>query len=297
MKIYMLSPQSVPLNPCLFPTFRKTFHSNGHEFVDRISDCDVVFFDLHTRVADYNEYEIDWLSNAIVPVVTFDEWDRGNMSKEVWPFPLTPQQELVDVFDSTLHTVHFCRLMDKKQAYPENLYPYEKPISYEEIIHSPDEIFNREYDICYIANQSPSRDAIAKALMEDKRLKCDILIGGKKLEFTDFLNRHKNAKLFISSGAGGFTDERVQCLFSVAGIIRERSDQVLLHDFVHQETCLRIDNPPTKEDLDAIFEVVNDKQKLYDIYKSGYHFVKKYYSEEYIATYILETLKKEGICL
>jgi len=297
MKIFLLSPESVPMNQVLFPTFEKTFKEKGHEFVSRIEDCDVVFFDLHSRVAEYNEDDIEWLSHCVIPVVTFDEWDRGNMSNEVWPFPLTEQQRLVDVFIGTVQGVHFCRLMDKKQSYLKNVFPYEKPILFEEPLLTTDELFNREYDICYIANQSPSRDAIAKALLEDGRLKCDILIGGKKLEFSDFLNRHKNAKLFISSGAGGFTDERVQCLFSVAGIIRERSNQLLLHDFIHQENCLRIDNPPTKQDLDNIFDVVNDKERLYEIYKNGYDFVKKYYSKEYMATYILETLKKEGICL
>tara|TARA_R110000868_G_scaffold243012_1_gene498714 strand:+ start:390 stop:1274 length:885 start_codon:yes stop_codon:yes gene_type:complete len=292
MKIYLLSPESVPMNQVLFPTFGKTFRERGHEFVSRIEDCDVVFFDLHTRIADYNQHDIDFAKHFFVPIVTFDEWDRGGMSSEVWPLPLTEQQKDVFWYNGDRKFVNFCRLLDKTKQHTPCLYPYEKPILFEEPLLTPDELFHRYYDICYIANQSPSRDAIAKALLEDGRLKCYILIGGKKLEFSDFLKRHKNAKLFISSGAGGFTDERVQCLFSVAGIIRERSNQLLLHDFIHQENCLRIDNPPTKQDLDNIFEVVNNKERLYEIYKNGYDFVKKFYSKEYIATNILETIKK-----
>lgn len=293
-KFYIISPEGVPPNPVLFPTMIPTFEANGHTVVNNIEDCDVVLIDLHTRMFDYNNSDINKICQRENPVVTFCEWDRGNLSLDEWPYPLTVQQQSVfnHIKENGINAAHFCRLLDSTKLYPTNLYPYEKPISYDEPFLTSDELFNREYDICYIANQSPSRDAIAKALLNDSRLKCDILIGGKKLEWTDFLQRHKRAKLFISSGAGGFTDERVQCLFSVAGIIRERSDQLLAHDFSHQENCLRIDSPPTKEDIDTIVEIVKDKEMLYEIYKNGYEFIKKYYSKEYIANYISDTILK-----
>jgi len=276
---------------------RPTFIAQGDSFVDRIEDATVVFFDLHSRLADYKQSDIDFILENSVPIVTFDEWDRGNMSNDDWPFPLTSQQK--QVFDNghwRLKAVHFCRLLDKTKIYPSNLYPYEKPILYEEPLCSPGELFNREYDIVYIANSAPSREAIAIALAKDERLKCKISIGSKKLPFDEFLDEHKRGKLFINSSAGGYTCERPQLLFSIAGMIRQRTDQLLANDFTHLENCLRIDSPPTKKDLDKIFEVVNNKDYLYKIYTNGVAFMKKYYTEEYMANYILSILKQEGIC-
>jgi hypothetical protein len=272
----------------------ETFIGRGHSFVDRIEDCDVVLFDLHTRIANYKQNDIDWVCQNRPKLATFDEWDRGNLSEDLWPYPLTGQQK--DVFYHSYEAggrqINFCRLLDKNISYSVKIFPYEKPILYEEPLLSKDDLFNREFDIAYIANSAPSRDSIANALIEDGRLKCYISIGEKKIPFEEFVKQHKRAKFFISSAAGGYTDERCQCLFSVAAIIRQRTDQWLLHDFTHLDNCLRIDAPPIKEDLDTIVEIVNDKDRLYEIYLSGYNFMKTYYSKEYIAGNILETIEK-----
>lgn len=291
-KFYTLSPDRVPENPVLFPNIRPTFIANGHVFVDRIEECDVVLLDLHTRVADYKESDIDWVLNNRVPMVTFDEWDRGGMSEDSWPYPLTKQQrEIFNHYQDNkkpIRWVHFCRLMSKGDIYA---YPYEKPIFYEEPLLTPDELFNREWDIIYLANSAPSRNSIAEAIKKDGRFKYVISLGQEKIPFEQFLNIHKQGKMFISSGAGGATDERCQCLFSIAGIIRERSNQLLLDDFLHLENCLRIDSPPTKKDLDCIFDVVNDKEKLYKIYKNGVDFMQKKFTPEYFASYVLHKMK------
>lgn len=280
------------MNQVLFPNMVDTFVGKGHEFVDRIDDCECILMDLHSRVDDYVQRDIYWAIQSGLPIVTFDEWDRGNMSKDEWPDPLTKQQQEVlhHIRDANCKTVHFCRLLDKTKPHRFKIYPYEKPISYCEPMLTPDELFNREYDVVFIANQSPSRDRIAEALKNDGRLNCFISIGDEKRPFEEFLRIHKLGKLFVSSGAGGFTDERKQCLFSVAGVIQENHNQLLLHPFTHMDNCLMINNPPTQEDLNTIFEVVNDKEKLYGIYQRNYEFMKKYYSKEYIANNILKTI-------
>lgn len=282
------------MNQVLFPNMVDTFVSNGHSFVDRIDDCECILMDLHSRVADYVQRDIYWAIQSGLPLIIWDEYDRGNMSKDEWPNPLTQQQ--YEIFNHIrkggCKAVHFCRLLDKTKTYPCKIYPYEKPISYEEPMITPDELFNREYDIVFIANQSPSRDRIAEALRNDGRLNCFISIGDEKRPFEEFLRIHKLGKLFVSSGAGGMTDERKQCLFSVAGLIQENHNQLLLHPFTHMGNCIMINNPPTQEDLNTIFEVVNDKEKLYGIYQRNYEFMKKYYSKEYIANNILETILK-----
>lgn len=294
MKFYLLSPESVPHNQCLFPTFVRTFLDDGHTFVHDIRESDIVLMDLHTRISGYDQKDIDYIVDNCPKLVLFDEYDRGGMSMDLYPHPLTGQQQKIFdlIYKGRIENVQFCRLLDKTKDRLPNLYPYEKGIFYEEPPVSAEELFNREYDICFLANSSPNREAIAKSLQSDGRLKCDILIGGKKIDFPDFVARHKKAKLFVSSSAGGFTDERVQCLFSVAGLIRQRTNQLLLHDFTHKENCLRIDSPPTPQDLDDIVEIVNNKEKLYEIYQNGVKFVKTFYSPDYIAKDILGKIIK-----
>lgn len=295
MKIKLVSPESVPMNPVLFPTFIKTFNDNGHSFVGDIKECDIVFMDLHTRIAEYNQSDIDYMVENKTPIVTFDEFDKGGMSDLQWPHPLTPQQSLVMSY-CIGSGIHFCRLLDKTKMYPLNLHPYEKPILYEEPLHTADELFNREYDIVWIANTAPQRLVLEKSLKEYGKLKCNIKLGQQKILYNDWIAEHRKGKFFISCSAGGYSNECVQSLFSVSCHLRENTDQLLLHPFTNLENCLQVDIPPTKEQLDAIYETVNDKDKLYSIYKQGYNHVKKYYSEEYMANNILSILKKEGIC-
>jgi len=190
MKIYLLSPYLVPVNPVLFPTFTKIFNYNGHSFVDSIENCDIVFMDLHTRIAEYRQSDIDYMVTNRKPVVTFDEFDKGGLSDLQWPHPLTPQQSLVMSY-CIGSGVHFCRLLDKTKTYPLNLFPYEKPIEYEEPLLTADELFNRPIDVTYIANDAPNRQVIKNVLEADGRLKCNIVLGAEKLPFNEWINENK----------------------------------------------------------------------------------------------------------
>jgi hypothetical protein len=272
MKIFLLSPNDVPPNPHLFPQWIETWESKGHQIVNRINEAEVIMIDLHSRLSDYDNNDIDFVLQCKTPLISFDEFDKGGMSLLDWPDPLTDQQAKIfdHIYNDNIKAVHFCRLLNKKNKYPSNVFPYEKGILYEEELLTAEQLFDRPLDVCFVANHAPSREKIANALLQDGRLKCHISIGATKIPFNDFVNQHKRAKLFISSAAGGFGDERKQALFSVSGIISQRTDQLLLHDFTHLENCLKIDSPPTKKDIDTIYETVNDKERLYEIYKNGY---------------------------
>lgn len=293
MKFYLLSPQCPP-NPHLFPMFIDTWKENGIEITDRIEDCDVVLMDLHSRLFDYRQEDLDYIISSEMFFATFDEWDRGGMSKDVWPAPLTPQQlDFVSKFEETGQPrIHFCRLLDKSKLCPRNLYPYEKPILYEEPLLSKEQLWERPYDIVWVANTSPQREMFKGILEKDGRLKCKIILGAKKISLQGWINAHKWGKMFVSWSAGGFGDEKIQHLFSVSAMIKEANNQLFLHDFTHLENCIRPNPNPTKEDIDTIVEIVNNKEKLYEIYKNGYEFVKKYYSKEYISNDILSKIKK-----
>ncbi len=289
MKFYLLSPYGVPMNQVLFPTFIKTFQEEGHDFVSRIEDCEICMVDLHTRIADYDQRDVNWLCSSSVMVITFDEWDRGGMSDVIWPFPLTNQQE--QIFDHCrldgIKHAHFCRLLNKNDILDSRMYPYEKAIHYEEPITTADDIFNREYDVTYIANSAPSREKIKEVFEADGRIKCNIVLGAKKLPFNEWVDANRKSKFFIAASGGGYSCEKKQNLFSISAILQERTDQLLIHPFVHGENCLKFDQPPTKEDLDAIVEIVNDKERLHELYMNGYNFMKQYYSKESIASDIL----------
>lgn len=293
MKFYTLSP-NVPENPVLFPMMRPTIIEQGHSFVGNVGDCDVVLWDMHTRISDYDQSVLDKIVSLKLPVISFDEYDRGGLSTEGWPQPLTPQMESFWVHMTMLKMgkAHFCRLMDKTLSFPKNVYPFEKPILFEQGLVSPDDLFNRPYDIVFIANSAPQREHLKRILELNAKLKCKIVLGGVKMPFHEWVDEHRNGKLFISWSAGGYSDERMQALFSVAGIIRENNDQLLPHDLRHLHTAVRLSSIPTKEDLGTLVQIVNNKGRLYDIYKNGYEFMKAHYSKEAIAKYFLDKIIK-----
>lgn len=281
----------------MFPLFKPTFYAKGHTFTANIEAADCVLIDLHSRISQYDQSEIDYVLSSGVPVATFDEWDRGGLSVDKWPNPLTVQQRQVfDSFTFGGKHLHFCRLLDKNKEYPSYLYPFEKPYFYEEPIVSEDELFARPYDLCFIANTSPQREVIAAALRSDKRLKCIIKLGEPKMPFNEWVDLHRQSKLFVSASAGGYSNERIQNLFSISALIQERTDQLLLHPFSHAMNCLKVHQPPTQLDLQTIHEVVNDKKRLYQIYINGFNFVKQYYSKEYIAADMIAKIEKHLLC-
>lgn len=296
MKFYLLSPNSVPVNPHLFPMFVDAWRSDGIEIVDTIEESDIVLIDLHSRIADYNERVIDFICSSRTPIVTFDEYDKGGMSNLDWPYPLTEQQErLFDhIHNEDIASIHFCRLLNKNNlfGYPTNVFPFEKPILYQEPIVSADALFDRPYDIVWIANTAPQRGRLKNILTLRANLKCKITLGAEKMPLQNWIDAHKEGKMFVSWSAGGYGDEKIQHLFSIAVIIKENNDQLFLHDFTHLENCIRPNPNPTSKDIDTIVEVANNKDRLYELYMNGYNFVKKYYSKEYIANDILEKIKK-----
>lgn len=288
MKFYILSPSSVPLNPVLFPMMVPTFLEEGHSIVGRIEDCDVVLCDLHSRIAPYNQRDIDWMLKNQPNAVSFDEWDRGGMSTETWPNPLTEQQQFLKF------NLNFCRLLDRTMPHWEalNVFPFEKPIHYEEPMVSADELFNREYDIVFIANSAPQREAIASVLRLDARLKCNIILGAEKIPFDQWVAEHKRGKMFVKWSAGGYGCEKMHNLFSIAAMIKEDNDQLFAHPFTNSVNCVTLSTVPTKQELDYLRLVVGNKEELYKIYTGCYEFMKKYYSKEYIAKDILSKIIK-----
>lgn len=289
MKFYLLSPQVAP-NPVLFPTMIDTFVGAGHSFVNSIEDADVVMWDLHVRSHEYKQSDLDFIKDNYVAVATFDEWDRGGMSAEEWPYPLTPQQEEV-FWEIKYDAIHFCRLLDKTKEYPLNLHPYEKPIfSAEEPLLTPIELFNRPHDIFFVANSAPQRESVKKAFEEDGRFKCNIVLGAPKIPFDEWKDMCGQSKAFLKISGGGYSCERLQALWATSLMIMEDTDQLLAHPFTQALNCIKISPTPTPQELTDIYNVLKNQRALYYLYQNQYNFVKEHYSKEAISKDILEKI-------
>lgn len=295
-KFYIISPSGVPLNPVLFPTMKPHFYAAGHTFTANLEDADCFLVDLHTRIADYDQSEIDYVVSSGKPVVYFCEYDRGGMSSDEYPHPLTEQQQQLFKYTENVPNVHFCRLLDKNRKYPFTIYPFEKPIfSVEEPLLSPDELFDRPTDIFFVANSAPQREAVKKAFEEDGRFKCNIVLGAGKIPFNEWKAQCRQAKAFLKISGGGYSCERMQALWATSLMVMEDTDQLLAKPFLQALNCIKIDVPPTKFQLDCIYGILNNPRELFYLYHNQYNFVKQFYSAEYISNNILETIKKHGL--
>jgi hypothetical protein len=152
-----------------------------------------------------------------------------------------------------------------------------------------DELFNREYDMVFIANSAPQREYI-KTVLEGTGLKCNIILGAQKIPFKDWVNEHKRGKLFMTWSGGGATDERKQALFSVAAMAIEDTNQLLAHPFTNSENCVSLSANPTKQEIDYLKLVCNNKGELYKIYSGLNYHMKKYYQADTIANSILDKI-------
>lgn len=300
-KFYFISPINLT-SPDLYPSFIETFEKEGHIIVDDIELADVVFFDWHTRIGDYDQDIINKAVERQLPFCMFDEFDYGGMSKKKWFGEMsvldTEHSNYFNIYISILsrtNVLYFMRKMGEIKTYPKWVYPYEK-CYYKDCLFEPttvDELFSRPYEICFIANESPQRKNVVKGL-QDAGFKMDVHWTNEKgkIPHDEWLGRHRQAKLFISADGGGFTDERIQQLFSVSGILRQKNNHLQAHPFVPYANCLEVSEHPTEEEINGIREVLNDKNYLHEIYLDGIEHMKTYYSERARAKYILEIIEK-----
>lgn len=304
MNIYFISPIG-KTTPDLFNTFEEPFLKAGHSIVGRVDEADMVFFDGYSGLGEYEWRILNEVYLKMLPIVWFDATDYGGMSKEEWfGFNIfkhgigNNDKKFYEIVEGSNKIIYFMRKMDKTKHYPPNLYPIEV-IQYPDHDFTPvskDELFNRPYDICFIGNTSPTRAALLTGLMKYKCFNIDCqFITGERIPHDQWLERHRKAKLFISACGGGFTDERKQQLITIAPMLRNKSNHLVVNDYTDKEDCIEVNENPTQADVEKILSVLNDKDKLYDIYIKGIERMHTYYNAEYRSKYILSILKQEGI--
>lgn len=295
-KICFISPIGFS-TPMLFGTFEKTFKEKGHEIVVDVKSADIVLFDMHTRIGNYDNEVISIASKR--PTVFFDAWDYGTMHKDGFPYINHDQIKslMSELKDNNIPIIYFVRKLEKRLA-NEGYHPYEL-IQYPDHdfpVVSKEELFNRKIDLCFIGNTSPTRDNFISGLLKYGIFKTDCIFNSyERVEHDEWLERHRKAKLFITACGAGFSDERQYQLITIAPMLRNKSNHFRLNDFVDMVDCVEIDETPTESDCEKLLRVLNDEDKLYAIYVAGVNRMKQYFNAEYRANYILEVMKKENI--
>jgi len=264
--------------------------------VDDPNEADVVFWDLHTREKSYEAGLVYSIDNGL-PVVIFDFWDYFGMSKETWPhLPFASLRALVADINMKNKCVWFVRKMSKEKKYPTNIFPIEHIIEYDFPLVSKNDLFNREFDVCFIGNESPQRRNVVKGLI-DAGFKVDIHWTNEKgkLPHDEWIKRHYNAKFFLEADGGGFGSERPFKLMSIAPMLRQANNMLRNSDWVDCNDCCDIGENITDSDIDYLSDTLSDSGHLYELYLSGHERLKTYFSAEYRANYILSILKQNGI--
>ncbi len=311
-KIFIIEPvgHSTPL---LFSTMVKTFEENDVHFTEDINEADLVFFDFHSGLFDYDWNEIDNAGARKLPVVMFDQFDywthegKKNENVMMWMGDDLSRHWMrawVMFYNVSRKMIYFMRKMSSDTPIGKSYYPYEV-IQYPDHIFEPttkEELNSRPIDICFIGNKATPRNNACAELA--RYFKCDFVLGQERLEHDEWLNRHRRSKLFLECGGGGesgggFGSERLFQLCFISPCLHIKTEQIRETPFIDMVDVIEVGNGlgeiPLTE-MRKIKEVLEDENKLYEIYLCGIKKMQNNYSASYRANYILSVLKKENLC-
>jgi hypothetical protein len=308
-KFYTISPTGYA-TPLLFETFEKTFQEKGHSFTKDFNEANIILFDFHSGLFDYNWDIINEVVRRRLPVVCFDQFDYyshggdWNINVENWanlPSEIHWARAAKLFLEEDILVKWFVRKMFPLMANDSLYSPYE-------VIQYPDHIFkettseelsSRPIDICFIGNKAAPRNSICSELA--KYFKCDFVLGEQRLEHNDWLNRHRRSKLFLECGGGGvgygggWGSERLFQLMFISPCLLVKTEQIRETPFIDMEDCIEVANGLGEIRLTEMAKIqyaINFPSALYSIYKKGMEKMKTNYSAEYRANLILETIKK-----
>lgn len=310
-KIFIIEPVGYS-SPLLFETMVETFAENDVHFTKDINEADLVFFDCHSGLFDYDWKVIGEVVEGKLPVIFFDQFDyftherQWNENVENW-HKLPSEKHWARAAKIFLSRdqiyVWFARKMCPPMKSSNITYPYEV-IQYPDHIFEPtskEELNERPIDICFIGNKATPRNNACAEL--SKHFKCDFVLGQERINHEDWLNRHRRSKLFLECGGGGesgggFGSERLFQLCFISPCLHIKTEQIRETPFIDMEDVIEVGNglgEITMEDIEKIKSVLKDENKLYEIYLCGIKKMQNNYSASYRANYILQTLKKENL--
>lgn len=284
MKIVYIHPNN-HINPVLFPRLKGTFTKYGHTETNNPAESTHCFIEIVSGTFSYDQNILDVVLQKAIPIYAMDNREWGGMKNEKW-HPI----------EGITPNIYFVRNMNKTEQYPDNVFPYDWPFFPEcdYPMTTKEELNSRPYDCCLIAAESPTRRNVVDGILKDGRLKLNykFLDHTQRLPCEQWVAEHRKAKLYISCEGGGYSNERPNQLFSIAAMLNVTSNYSPANKLKWGVDCLEISEHPTKEEIDEILEVIQDKDWLFDLYTGGVEFTKENLSSEAVANYILEILKQ-----
>lgn len=311
MRIFFISPIRYE-SPGLYSSFVKTFTDQGHEIVNDISKATCVFFDLHSGFAPYDDKILTWVLINSIPICVLDCHDYHQNSTDNWywhekNYEKKKYGEMPDwwrfVFDAravSIPIIYFMRKIQTNNNFPKWIYPFEytyysdhnfQPVSKEEFI-------SRRDDVCFIGAASTKRATLIADLLKYKAVHVNYKFTTERIPHEDWLNEHRKAKMYLEASGGGLGSERPYQLTTVSAQLRERTNQLQVHPWTDMVNCLLIGDREgniNETDINKLLSVLENGDKLYDIYRNGIYFLHQYYSEESRALYILDILRQNNI--
>lgn len=310
MRVYFISPIDKH-SPGLFDSFTDVFYSHGHSVASDLNDATVIFFDGHSGLFPYDWNLLNKVVEKRLPVVYFDQfdyysgagfsdtfYDKCNKEKgKEW------ERALRLFIDTNLMKVYFMRKMSKTVEYPDNFYPlelYQFP-DHDFPATTKEELFNRPNDLFFIGNNATPRVNICNGLRE--HFKCDFFYSEQRIPHDEWLFRARQCKMFIECGGGGesgggFNSERAYQLITISPMLRCRSEQLILNNWVDGIDCMEAGDVlgnVSSDDIQRVRYILENKDRLYEIYTAGIERMHKYFNPTYRAEYVLSTLKANNI--
>ena len=270
------------VNPHLFPVLEREFAKMGITSTNDPNEATHCFLNILSGVCKYDTHTLNIVEERKIPIINFDCREYGDMSGYIWDdIWLNPD-------------ITFVRNFNSNNNYPSKCHPFDWPY-FQGCDYPPttkDELFNREFDVALFSVEAPIRKSMIDAIIKDGRLKVNhkFLDHTQRLPYEQWVNEHRKAKLFISADGGGYTNERPNQLFSVAAMLKNKTQHIPAASFSDLVNCIEINPEPTKEDIDKIIDVIENKDWLYDVYMEGIKHMKKYCSPEAVASRVLKII-------
>jgi hypothetical protein len=192
--------------------------------------------------------------------------------------------------------LYLMRKMQIHQDYPSWVHPIEHPMMEDFPLVSKEELCARPFDVCGLTNIGLTRAVAMIDLYRDGRLKldCEIVPSYRRLDYHVWMDRHRQAKLFLEADAS-LGSERPLKLITVAPMLRVKSDHRLpfpREDMVHMVEVGDYDGAISRADVDKILSVVSNPDLLYSIYVNGAEHMRRHYSLEARSNYVVDLIEK-----
>jgi len=314
MKIIALNP--VPTcSWFMFETMTETFERHGHCFVQNPADADIAFFDLHTGGSAFFPYTMQKVLDMGIPVIPFDQFERTNpppdseehfghetrfdigklaMENVPWAYWLSKflERDQVKLYfvrrmpSKWIKFPSFCRPFDLV-LYPDHDFP----------AVSMDELCRRPVDVCFVGTTGEWRENMVRDLRKTS-LKVDLEFVSTRIPHDEWLDRQRQAKLFLSGDGPGDCSDRPYQLICISAMLKFRNFHRLPAPWTHGIDCIEGADEFGRmqaDDEGMIRGILDNRDLLYSIYLNGIAHMRFHNTFQARSEYVLREMKQEGL--